>query len=296
MAPDVRWHSSWRYRSIVRTPINEFVVRRPPPALGGLVAEYVGYRLMGFDAGVHVGLPSPWLTVIITLDRPLSVRWDEGSGCLRALVGGLHDHPVRIDHDGTQFGIQLALTPLGCRALCGAPAAAIARSVAPLEALLGPRARELVHRASAATTWPARFAVVDQILLSAVDDAAVVRPEIRAAWHHLLARRGAVTVSAVADAVGWSRRHLAAQFRNELGLSPKTVARMARFDHAQQLLRRPNRPSVGMVAALAGYADQAHLTREWREFAGTGPVAWLAAEELPFVQDDTGSAAAPSGP
>lgn len=222
------------------TPVSEYVVRRPPPALRDAVVHYCGYRLAGFDPGVHILLPSPHLTLVITLDDPLSVRWPGGSG-LHAMVGGLHDHPVRIDHDGRQLGIELALTPLGCRALFGAPAAALARSVVPLDALLGARAGELMDRAASADTWQARFAVVDHILTSAIDGVPAVRPEVRAAWRHLVATRGRATVSAVAD---------------EVGLAPTTIARMVRFDHAQRLLRGTGRPALGTVTAVAGYADQ----------------------------------------
>lgn len=269
----------------------EYVVRRPAPALRAAVDHYCGYRLAGFEPGVHVGLPSPHLTVVLSLDAPVTVRWTRGDDRLGALVGGLHDHPVAIHHDGSQFGIQLALTPMGSRALFGAPAAAVARQVAPLDDLLAGGAADLVDRAASAPTWAARFAVVDRVLGAVLDEAPVVRPEVRVAWRRLVASRGAVTVTSVADDVGWSRRHLGAQFQREVGLAPKTVARMARFHHAQGLLKTGTWPSVGAVAAVAGYADQAHMTREWQAFAGASPTRWLAAEEFPSVQDGGGGSA-----
>lgn len=276
-----------RYGALVGTPVSAYVVRRPPPSLRAAVVHYCGYRLSGFDPGVHVGLPSPHLTLILTLDDPVAVRWPGGSGRLHAMVGGLHDHPVEIEHDGSQFGIELALTPLGCRGLFGAPAAAVARSVVPLDALFGSRASELLERAAAAGTWAARFAAVDRVLTAAVDTAPpVVRPEVRAAWRHLLVTRGRAAVSAVADDLGWSRRHLGEQFRREVGLAPKTVARMVRFHHAQRLLRAADGPSIGTVAAVTGYADQSHMTREWQAFVGAAPATWLASEQFPSVQDD----------
>jgi AraC-like DNA-binding protein len=50
------------------------------------------------------------------------------------------------------------------------------------------------------------------------------------------------------------------------------------------MLRTAARPGLAEIAARCGYADQAHLTREWRELAGCTPSTWLA-EELPSVQD-----------
>ena len=46
--------------------------------------------------------------------------------------------------------------------------------------------------------------------------------------------------------------------------------------------------SLATIAADCGYADQAHMAREWRALAGASPTQWLADERLPFVQDDDG--------
>ena len=45
----------------------------PAAPLRGLVAWYSGYRQEGVPPGRHRGLPSPYLTLIITLDDPLTV-------------------------------------------------------------------------------------------------------------------------------------------------------------------------------------------------------------------------------
>jgi transcriptional regulator GlxA family with amidase domain len=66
---------------------------------------------------------------------------------------------------------------------------------------------------------------------------------------------------------------------------PKIIGRVLRFDRARHLLGRPTRPGLAAVAAACGYYDQAHLTREFRGFAGMSPTAWLA-EQLPSVQDE----------
>ena len=94
-----------------------------------------------------------------------------------------------------------------------------------------------------------------------------------------------MTVADLANEVGWSRRHFAQKFRLSYGLSPKVMARVLRFERAQQLLRLPTRPSLSSVAHVCGYADQAHMARDWNEFAGSSPTDWMTDEMLPFVQD-----------
>jgi transcriptional regulator GlxA family with amidase domain len=95
------------------------------------------------------------------------------------------------------------------------------------------------------------------------------------AWHLLRASHGTARVADVARAVGWSERHLAARFRTEIGLTPKAAARVIRFDRARRMIPGC---SGAVVAATCGYADQSHLVRDFVEFTGLAPGAWLAAE------------------
>jgi AraC-like DNA-binding protein len=155
--------------------------------------------------------------------------------------------------------------------------------VVDLEDVLGPPARELVERLAEEPTWPARFAVLDDVLLRRLG-AGGPSPETARAWDRLVASDGGVDVRSLAREVGWSRRHLSERFRQELGLPPKVVARVLRFERARRLLREPGHPSLADVAVACGYYDQAHMNREWRELAGCSPTRWLV-EELPSVQD-----------
>jgi AraC-like DNA-binding protein len=263
---------------------------RPAPPLRPFVDRYLGYRQEGFPAGVHRGLPSRHLTFIVSLADPVDIAGmpdaEQRPGAFQAFVGGLHAAPATIRHDGTQVGVSIDLTPLGARALLGMPAGELAWSVVDLEDVIGRPGRELVERLAGAPSWTARFAVLDAVLARRLVEPAGPPPEAVRAWDRLVASGGTVDVRSLAREVGWSRRHLSERLRVELGLPPKVLARVLRFERARRLLQGPERPSVAEVAAVCGYYDQAHLNREWRELAGCSPLAWLAEEELPSVQDD----------
>ena len=88
-------------------------------------------------------------------------------------------------------------------------------------------------------------------------------------------------VAEVAEEVGFSRRRLSTLVKQETGLGPKEYQRVARFEASRAALgRRP----LADVAAECGYADQAHLARDWSKLAGCPPSTWLR-EEFPFLQD-----------
>jgi AraC-like DNA-binding protein len=270
------------------SPVNEAIVGRPAPPLRPFVDRYLGYHQEGFARGVHRGLPSRHLTFIISLAEPVDIAGmpdpAQRPAAFQALVGGLHAAPASIHHEGRQLGLSVQLTPLGAWGLFGMPAGALAWSVVDLEDVVGQSGRELVERLAEAPTWQARFAILDDALLRRLDRPSGPSPETARAWERLVASGGTLDVSTLAREVGWSRRHLSERLRIELGLPPKVLARVLRFERARRMLERSDRPPLADVAAACGYYDQAHMNREWRELAGSSPTAWLA-EELPSVQD-----------
>jgi AraC-like DNA-binding protein len=265
--------------------VDEHVRGRAGDGVRALVAGYSGYRTAGQAPARHRGLPSPYLTVIFTLDDPLVIAEHPDPGQAPSshdtLAVGLHTAPALIDHDGWQSGVQVAVSPLAARALLGLPAGELASLDVEGSDVLGPLAREIQERLRAAPTWPERFAALDRLLRARMAaDRPGPRPEVARAWRVLLATGGQATVPDLAAETGWSERHLRSQFRAEIGLTPKAAARVIRFDRARRRLqaRAPGPARLADLAADCGYYDQAHLDREFRALAGCPPTRWLAEE------------------
>lgn len=249
--------------------------------LAPYVASVVAYDVDLGGPGVHRGLPSTTLTFVLPVGEPLDVGWRGVDGSRRrgwSSVSGLHALPAEIHHDGHQTGVQLALTTAGARALLGVPAAALAGELLELDDV-APGLRDLPERLheTPASEW---VALVSRTLVAelARHDAPGPRAEVGRALAGLT--RGA-SVQAVADDVGYSRRHLGDLVRSECGLGPKEVQRLGRFEASRALL---GRVPLAEVAHRCGYADQSHLAREWSALAGCSPTTWLR-EEFPFLQD-----------
>ena len=153
-----------------------------------------------------------------------------------------------------------------------------------LDAVFGSSAKGLVDRLAIVPGWRERFAVLNEVLVGRLKEGAAPPPEVAHAWQLLVSAAGAVEVAALADDVGYSRRHLGELFRRELGLAPKVASRILRFEHSRRLIERGEQRTLADVAATAGYYDQAHMTREWGDIAGCPPTTWIV-EELPSVQD-----------
>ena len=234
------------------------------------------------EPGVHIGMPSTSLTLVLPVGDPLDVAWPgrpDSRSLSWASVAGLHTEPAEIRHGRRQQGVMLGLTSAGARALLGVPAAALAGHLVDLQDV-APGMRWLPEQLAESPT-PARASVVADALVGALTrgDSPAPRAEVARA----LTRLGrAVPVAEVAAEVGFSRRHLGDLVRAETGLSPKLYQRLARFERSHALVAA--RTPLADVAARCGYADQAHLSREWSDLAGVGPREWRR-RELPIVQD-----------
>jgi AraC-like DNA-binding protein len=120
------------------------------------------------------------------------------------------------------------------------------------------------------------LAVLQQELARSLADLGEPDPVVRAAA--ALLGSGSAGVAEVADGVYVSERQLQRRFRERVGYGPKTFQRIARFQRALSRLGSEGGGLAG-AAASAGYADQAHLTRETRRLAGLSPrelVSWMS--------------------
>lgn len=258
-------------------------VRAPHPRLRRYLGDYVGYDISGVPAGTHLGLPSGALTFIVAIGAPLH---QVGAGDFDVLLAGLHLRPTRIRHNGTMTGIQINVSPFAPRALFALTAADLTHQTVGLDVVSRPLAAELHDRVNAAATWADRFDAIDAVLLRALRDDAPPRAEVGRAWQQIVRSRGRLPVGTLAEEVGWSRRHLSARFRAELGIGPKDAARVVRFDRARRMIAGGAGSAVGAsptlaeVAAACGYSDQSHLDRDFTAFAGSSPTAWLRSDPV----------------
>lgn len=94
---------------------------------------------------------------------------------------------------------------------------------------------------------------------------------VRCAWHRLVASCGRSSIASIVQEVGWSQRHFIAQFKHEIGVSPKVFARMLRFGRVVRAIRAGQAADLADLAVVSGYYDQSHLNRDACEFAGTTP-------------------------
>jgi AraC-like DNA-binding protein len=225
-------------------------------------------------------LPSPLATLVFNLgcdlrvEHPLGIRTTYRAGA--AFYSGMSATYAVTETDRSQEGAQVMLTTLGARRLLGFPLDEVGdRLIDPVD-LFGAGARDLAARLQETNSSAGRLAILEQEMAQrlALSPAGPSR-DLVWALRRLEATFGRIEVNTLAKELGCSRKHLTMRFRREFGVSPKLFARVARFDRAVRLLRRDRVASLADLALACGYSDQAHLTRDFREFAGGAPAAFL---------------------
>ena len=246
----------------------------PHPALRPYITLYCGY-VERVAAGRRMQLPHPDVVLVIGLGPRMRVvdprRPADGTIERLAFAAGVHDAYVFTESSLPTQGLQMNLTPIGAHLLFGVPMDALANRVVELDDLIGADTPRLIDRLCEARTWEQRFDILDEAILGRVLSARAPNQLVVRAAHVLRATRGAASIARLARDLECSQRHLIATFREHVGVTPKTYARIVRFDHAVKRLRQADGLRWAEIADASGYYDQAHLIRDFREFAGQTP-------------------------
>jgi AraC-like DNA-binding protein len=244
-----------------------------------LLAEPEGWaQLRGPSAATLREVPFPGVPLILNLGGPWEIASspDDSAEAHDSFLAGLHTRPSFVRGTDRWACIELRLTPLGTHRLLGMPMHEIVNRAIPVAEAL-PGSAELAERLHDSQSWAHRFDLVEGFLLGRLADSVRPLPAVEWAWAHLRQTAGAVPIQTLANEIGWSHRRFISRFREQIGVAPKTFARLIRFDRAVSALRASAGRGLAEVALECGYFDQAHMNREFRALAGTTPARLVAA-------------------
>jgi AraC-like DNA-binding protein len=261
----------------------EMVRAAPHPSLRAHVREYVG----GFE---HFAVPiyrrevpTEDVPIIISFGSPIRLfdpnnpsRWTD----YQSFTTGAYDSYVVVGSTGPFGGVQVTLSILGARLFLDRPLRDLTNRAIELEDVFGRDARLLTMELYDAPTWDARFAILDRELIARMSAARAPSATVVWCWRRLVESGGQVSIGTLVGEVGFSQKHLIAQFREEIGLSPKTLARVLRFGRAIRIIRNGGGARLAEIAQDCGYYDQAHFSRDFHAFAGVTPTE-LVRSQLP---------------
>lgn len=269
----------------------------PPPVLRPFVRALWSLQSDEPSPAPDRIFPDGCMELVVHLGTPFSAWDDAGREALQpaAFLVGQMTEALRVRASPRAAVVGVRFHPGGAFPFLRLPQHALVRRTPELGAL-DPSLERAVRRAQDGGVE----AAVSRIVCELSARAARLPPpdrRVAACVAEIERTAGAATVDALARGSGIGARQLERLFRDAVGLAPKTLARLARFQAALRAVER-GRP-LASVASDAGYADQAHLAREFRRVAGLSPGAFAAVPaplasafaDVGFVQD-----APPAGP
>jgi AraC-like DNA-binding protein len=224
--------------------------------------------------------PLPSAHLFINLGDPVRV-WDSDPSVPPALFTGgwfmgvwtrrfLVEYPARVRLVGVHF------KPWGMSPFVDLPATELRDRWVPVDVVWQRSLDRIRNQVGDIASATETLRVLEGELRSRLAEAPSGLHLVQHTGGQLATFHGAVSVGALADAAGVSGTHLATQFKSHIGVTPKAVARIYRFTRLILSVDTRHPVDWSQLAQTAGYYDQAHFSREFKNFTGHTPTDYLA--------------------
>lgn len=247
----------------------------PPPRLAAWV-ECVWTARRGSVTGASSTAESARRVQRVAPDACMDVLFDLSGRSEPLVVGAMTSAHASADSGEAVDLLGVRFRPAGLTPFLGVEATSLVDETVDAQLVLAsggvPTSRLFEELAD--TPRALRPSLALRTLEQAYRRAAEPDPVVTRAAQQARLSGGVVTVDALAESVGVSARTLERRYRSTLGLTPKFTLRVERFRNAMDALLLPH-ANVSTAAYQTGYADQAHMTREFTALAGLPPRAWL---------------------
>jgi AraC-like DNA-binding protein len=253
----------------------------PAPALRDVISAYWYVTGDGRRVPSPQILPDGHIEIVLNLGDPVRLKGPAYTGeqPMRVVVGPL-TRAVRITYTGRVRTFGIRFHPARGAGFLGLRATILADRLIPLGQVCAPLDRALLSGLPGTATLDdeASRAAVDLALLGQLGSALPPDREIVVMVDRLVRSEGAPLVAEMAVELGLSSRQLQRRFLTAVGTTPKRFMRVTRFARVWQLATMRPPEAWAELAAEHGYADQAHLIREFRSFGAEPPARLFSSE------------------
>ncbi|GAB5524837.1 MAG: helix-turn-helix domain-containing protein [Roseivirga sp.] len=199
----------------------------------------------------------------------------------RAMVFGQITKPYFVQPIGHVNTFAVRFYPYGFANFIKKPISELADRETPLTALFDePIAKNLEHQIIAASTTEQRIAIVEKFLLDQLADQSVIDNIVKSTIDALSETKGSASINAILKDDLSVRRQLERKFSKQVGLSPKQLGKIIRLQSALKMILNGQGETLTQVAYESEYYDQAHFTRDFKEFTGVNPKQYLDDDQM----------------
>ena len=248
------------------------IVVAPGAALRDYVSHY--WFSPGCPASIFTALPDGAVDVVLQIDATAIQSWAYGTPTCRI--------DIPLNQDCHYLGIRFR--PGQSRHFMEPSARHLTDTYAPAFDILRFPLRQVGDQLLDRS--PTQIGTqLNQLLEQHLGKHAPIHQTIDDAIRCIQASRGTVAIHEIAEDFGCSRRHFERIFLETVGIPAKAFAKIIRFHHAVHLMTGPRRLPLAQIAAELNYADQSHLTHDFKDLTGVPPTRFDGAN-VAFLQDD----------
>ena len=201
----------------------------------------------------------------------------EGPGEIqpRSSVVGQISQYIQLEATGTIGIVAMRFFPHGLASFASLPIADLSNQSVSVHDVFGREGEELTRHVLGANENRDRIRMIESFLIRKLQRRPSPDYVINDCVAKIMAEHGQIRVDSLRKNLKVSKRHFERKFNHSVGLNPKLFGRLIRFHHATRLIENGKFTSLGTLSHEAGYYDQAHFTRDFKEFAGMNPTAYF---------------------
>jgi len=203
----------------------------------------------------------------------------------RSMVLGQIIDPFYIEPTGTVNTFAIRFYPYGFANFVSVALKDLAKTETPIEMLFGEEvAKKLEKDIVQATDTKQRIEIIESFLKNKLNDQVmvsnIVTNIVRETIDTLLASKGSTSINDILEGDLSKRRQLERMFVKQVGISPKQLGKLIRLQSALKMLLNQEDESLTNIAYNNEYYDQAHFTKDFKEFTGVSPKEFLGNDNM----------------
>lgn len=200
----------------------------------------------------------------------------------RAMVLGQTLEPFYIEPIGHVNTFAIRFYPYGIANFVSRPIRDLANKETPIKSLFGDEIGEaLEQKIIRAPDTAQRIQIIEHFLLERLNNKTSIDKIVRTTVDALLLTNGSVPIKTILKEDLSKRRQLERNFKKQIGVSPKQLGKVIRLQTAlKMLLNEAAVDSLTKIAYKSAYYDQSHFIKDFKEFTGTNPKAFLVNDTL----------------
>lgn len=209
--------------------------------------------------------------LIFTNGNPYSLKISAGRRRLpEQFVIGPFKKEFDLYSDGFTKLVAIRFWPWGMYQFSLRPMAELVDKILPAEKVFGPKVK-LLAECLAYKTSEERMELLHNFIRDEVRKSDGPKPTVYPIGSRIISEKGRMTIQDLSREFNFSRRRLERIFQTETGLSPKTLSRIVRFNHAKRLIEQDPNISLAELTQEAGFCDQSHFSKTFKEMFGITP-------------------------